>query len=291
MAQSDFLFSSRVAIAGLGLMGGSLALALRDRCQTLLAVDPDPKTLALARRRHIVEKISSDPAEILPQADLIILAAPVGAILEMIPCLPVLHPGSPMVLDIGSTKTQICQAMEALPSRFDPLGGHPMCGKENLTLIHAEASLYQGATFAFTPLQRTSAQAREIAGQLARAVGAHPFWLDPLTHDRYTAATSHLPYLLASALALTTPEETSPLIGPGFQSTSRLAATPASMMADVLRSNKENILRVLKDFRSQLDLLEESLESEDCQALQELLSRSATQHNSLTADLKSRTRS
>ncbi len=290
MAQSDFLFSSRVAIAGLGLMGGSLALALRGRCQALLAVDPDPKARALARRRHIVDQISSDPAEILPKADLIILAAPVGAILEMIASLPALHPGSPIVLDIGSTKTQICAAMEALPSRFDPLGGHPMCGKENLTLIHAEASLYQGATFAFTPLERTSAQAREVATQLARAVGARPLWLDPLTHDRYTAATSHLPYLLASALALATPEETTPLIGPGFQSTSRLAATPASMMSDVLQSNRENILGALRDFRGQLDLLEQNLESEDCQALRELLTRSADQQKALTADLKSRTR-
>jgi prephenate dehydrogenase len=155
--RSDLLSSTRVAIMGLGLMGGSLALALRGRCAELLGIDPDPDALALALELGAADRVSANPAELLPEADVIILAAPVLAILSLLQALPDLHPGSPIVLDLGSTKREIVQAMEALPVRFDPLGAHPMCGKETNTLRSAEASLFAGRPFAFTPLARTSA--------------------------------------------------------------------------------------------------------------------------------------
>jgi prephenate dehydrogenase len=282
MAASDYLFSSRVAIFGLGLMGGSLALALRDRCQSLLAIDPDPETIALARRRHIVDHITPHPTDQLDQADVIFLAAPVNTILEIIADLPALHPGgSPVVIDLGSSKTQICQALEGLPERFDPIGGHPMCGKETSSLANAEATLFHGAVFAFTPLARTSPRARTIAEQLARSIGSRPLWIDPDTHDQWTAATSHLPYLLASALALATPTEAAPLIGTGFQSTSRLATSPASMMSAILTSNQDNVLEALERFRDQLDLLESCLTSGETGTLIELLSQSASRRETL----------
>jgi len=281
MAISDYLFSSRVAIFGLGLMGGSLALALRDRCQSLLAIDPDPETISLARRRHIVDHITSHPTDLLDQADVIFLAAPVNAILEIIAVLPALHPGSPVVIDLGSSKTRICQALEGLPERFDPIGGHPMCGKETSSLANAEANLFQGSVFAFTPLARTSPRARTIAEQVAHTVGSRPLWIDPRTHDQWTAATSHLPYLLASALALATPSEAAPLVGTGFQSTSRLATSPASVMSDILTSNQDNVLEALERFRDQLDLLESYLTGGETGTLIELLSQSAARREML----------
>lgn len=281
MAQSNYLFSSRVAIFGLGLMGGSLALALRDRCQSLLAIDPDPETIALARRRHIVDQIAPNPTGLLDQIDVIFLAAPVNAILEIIADLPALHPGSPVVIDLGSSKTQICQALEGLPERFDPIGGHPMCGKETSSLANAEATIFQEAVFAFTSLTRTSPRARTIAEQVARTVGSRPLWIDPRTHDQWTAATSHLPYLLASALALATPAEAAPLVGTGYQSTSRLATSPAIMMADVLTSNQDNLIEAIDRFQGQLELLESCLTSGDTHTLIELLSQSAEKRESL----------
>jgi prephenate dehydrogenase len=265
-------------------MGGSLALALRDRCQTLLAIDPDPETLSLARRRHIVDQIAHDPTDILPQADVIILAAPVGAILNIIETLPSQHPGSPVIIDLGSTKTEICRSLDTLPDRFDPLGGHPMCGKEAATLANAEATLFQGAVFAFTPLPRTSSQARSIAEQIARTVGALPLWLDPATHDQWAAATSHLPYLLASALTLATPSEAAQLVGSGFRSASRLAAQSPSMMLDVLTTNQANLLEALGRFRSQLDLLEECLASKNTHNLRELLTLCAIRQRDLSGN-------
>lgn len=276
-----FLSRARLAIVGLGLMGGSLALALRGKCAALLGIDPDPETLELARRRGVVDQAEADPAELLPQADVIVLAAPVNAILGLLEALPQLHPGPAVVLDLGSTKTHIVEAMERLPGRFDPIGGHPMCGKERGGLAQADGLLFRGAAFAFTPLERTRPEARRFAGQLAEALGARPLWLDPVTHDRWVAATSHLPYLVANALAACTPLEAAPLVGSGFRSATRLAPTPPGMMLDVIMTNRENILAAARRFCEAMSQIEALLEAEDYPALQELLGRGLRQQTEL----------
>lgn len=270
MAQIDSLSNCRVAILGLGLMGGSLALRLRGQCQELLGCDPDPATLALARQWDLVDRITDQPGDILPSTDLVILAAPVRAILTLLDDLPALHPGHAVVLDLGSTKTQIIQRMLALPVRFDPLGGHPMCGKERGGLANADPDLYQSAPFAFTPVPRTSQRARDLAVQLAQLVGANSLWLEAETHDRWVAATSHVPYLAANALAAVTPLDARPLVGPGFRSTTRLAPSGWTMMRDTLETNRPNILAGLKRFRLQIEELESLLTSGDLQALEQL---------------------
>jgi prephenate dehydrogenase len=283
MNEPDLLSSSRIAILGLGLMGGSLALALRDQCRTLMGYDLDPQTRSLARKLNLVDQVSADPAVILPTADVVILATPLSAIIKIIAELPSLHPGSAIVLDLGSTKTQVVQAYESLPSRFDPLGGHPMCGKEITGLENADPVIYQGATFAFTALQRTSSKARMFAEQLAQTIGSQTLWIDPDTHDQWSAATSHLPYMVAAALSSATPSQSSPLVGPGFRSATRLVATPASIMLDVLSTNRANILESLNRFRKELDSLEEKLSSDETLALNIALNESAEHQRALVA--------
>lgn len=272
------LSEARVAMIGLGLMGGSLALALRGHCAVILGFDPDPQVLRLAVQQRVVDRASPNLGEILPEADLVVLAAPVLAILDLLKSLDQLHPGPAVVLDLGSTKAQIIEAMAALPERFDPLGGHPMCGKEKASLINADPMLYHGAVFALVPLARTSDWARGIALELVTAVGSQPLWLDPAVHDRWVAATSHLPYLLANALTLATPFDAAPLAGPGFFSTSRLAGTYTPMMLDVLQTNRQNILEALQSFRDSLEEFELCLRREDFEALGSLLHSSARQH-------------
>ena len=122
MPQPDLLSNCNVAILGLGLMGGSLALKLHGHCRSLSGCDIDLDTLALARRLSLADRISDQPGEILPESDLVILAAPVGAILSLLNDLPILHPGAAAVLDLGSTKVQIVQAMQALPARLKRYG-------------------------------------------------------------------------------------------------------------------------------------------------------------------------
>jgi prephenate dehydrogenase len=270
-----FLERACVAILGLGLMGGSLALALRGKVGRLIGIDPHPPTLELAARLQLADDLSATPEGVLSQADLVILAAPVRAILQLIEALPGLHPGAAVVIDLGSTKQDILQRMARLPERFEPLGGHPMCGKERSSLAEAEVTLYQGAPFAFVPLPRTTPRARAAAEALAGAVGARPLWLDEWAHDRWVAATSHLPYLLASALAACTPPEAAPLAGPGFRSTTRLASQPSGLMLDILATNRKNVLCALRRVHARLDLFEQLLEAEDYAALQGLLEEGA----------------
>jgi len=269
------LAEARIAILGLGLMGGSLALALRGRCAALYAIDPDPAARTLAQELQVVERVSAQPAELLPAANVIILAAPVRAILQMVDMLPQWHPGRAIVLDLGSTKTAICAALENLPQRFDPLGGHPMCGKEKNGLANADPDLFCGAAFALCALTRTSLPARGFAAALVQALGARPVWMEAAAHDHRAAATSHLPYLAACALALATPPEAKSLVGPGFRSTTRVAATGPGIMVDVLHTNRAEVLAALERLRSQLAALEADLRQEDESALRLRLSQAA----------------
>jgi prephenate dehydrogenase len=271
-----------VALLGLGLMGGSLALALRGKCQAILGVDPDPRAVEMALNRQVVDRASVSAQDLLPQADLVILAAPVGAILSLLHDLPDQHPGPAVVLDLGSTKREIVGMMQVLPSRFDPVGGHPMTGKEKATLSNADQDLFQGSPFALVPLERSSPAALQLVEQLVNAVGAHPLWIDAETHDRWVAATSHLPYLLANTLAAVTPLEAQPLVGPGLRSTARLAPTSLTMMIDILATNRENVIAGLQRFRQALDALEHNLTVGDLEAVRGHLAQGAANYAALT---------
>ncbi len=285
MDEPGFLLKdASIAIIGLGLMGGSLALALKPRCQHLSAYDPDQATLELARRQEIVHLADGDPARILADTDLVVLACPVPAILEWIVRLPeyIQHPC--IVLDIGSSKRTIVAALESLPAVFDPIGGHPICGRERLSLENAERFLYRDAPFVLTPLSRTGSRARFAALQLVEALGANPIWMDAGVHDHILASTSHLPYLLSSALTLATPEHAASLIGPGFRSTARLAGTPSSMMLGVLQSNRDNILNSIDRLQAQITVLKSAIVTGNFDSLQTILDSARSHYQRLTTD-------
>jgi prephenate dehydrogenase len=279
MSQPDFnLAKSRVAIIGLGLMGGSLALGLKGKCSALYGIDSHLPTLELARSQQIVDYADSDPAKLLPQVDLVILSAPVSAILTLLDQLPSFTPNPCVVMDLGSTKKMIIDSMSRLPERFDPIGGHPICGKEKLSLANAERTLYYAAPFLLTPMERTSQRALSAAHQIVEALGAKSILLSASEHDRILASTSHLPFLLSSALALTTPSDVASFVGPGFKSVSRLAGTPSSMMLGVLQSNRENVLNALHGLQRQLAEIESVLASEDFSTLETVLNRAQNKY-------------
>jgi prephenate dehydrogenase len=279
------LQDSRIAMIGLGLMGGSLALALKGKCAALYGIDSDHATRELALDKKIVDQADTDPAKFLPQADLVILATPVPAIIDFIQELSSFVKKPCIIFDLGSTKKDILQVMSSLPAYFDPIGGHPICGKEKLGLENAEANLYQGAPFVITALERTSARAREAAKQIISAIGAHLIEMTADAHDRALAFTSHLPFLISSALALSTPSEYSSFIGTGFRSTSRLAGTPSSITLGILQSNRENVLNALTLFQRQLSDLQTKLAADDFQTLESLLNHSRATYQSLVSNL------
>lgn len=281
------LRDSTVGIFGLGLIGGSIALALKGHCRALIGFDSHLPTLELALSKNIVDHaLAVSPSPILGEGlgvrvDLLILATPVQAIINIIQHLPSLVPSPCILLDLGSTKQNIVQAMSTLPERFDPIGGHPICGKEKLGLENADANLYQDAPFVITPLARTTQRAYSAIEQIVLAIGAHLIEMTAAEHDRILACTSHLPFLLSSALAHSTSSDFASLIGPGFRSTSRLAGTPSHIMTDILKSNRQNVLRSLLVFRESLDRIESAIENEDTPALATLLDESRHSYENL----------
>jgi prephenate dehydrogenase len=278
------LQDSRIAIVGLGLMGGSLALALQGKCAVLYGIDSDRATLELALDQHIVDQADHDPSRLLPQADLIILATPVSIIIDFLQQLPTFTEKPCIILDLGSTKKNILQVMSTLPHNFDPVGGHPICGKEKLGLENADVHLYQGAPFVVTALERTTERARSAIKQMISILGAHQIDMTAEEHDRILASTSHLPFLISSALALSTPQQFAPLVGTGFKSTSRLAGTPSQMTMGILQSNRENILNAIQAFRSSLHQMESALQHENYIQLELLLDQSRSAYHSLISN-------
>lgn len=273
------LAGARIAIVGLGLMGGSLALALKGHCDEIIGVDADASALAFALSRGIVHR-AADLEGALATAHLIVLATPVRAILEQLSALSRQPPSfrihhSAFIIDLGSTKSAIVSAMSHLPPNFDPIGGHPMCGKETGGIAHAEAGLYRGKTFVLTPLARTSPAALALARELAAAVGAEPLLLPADRHDALAAIVSHLPYAAAVALMRAAigagDERLWQLAASGFRDTTRLAAGDLSMMTDILLTNRAAILHALAAYRAELDALAAAIDSGDPAALRAAL--------------------
>jgi prephenate dehydrogenase len=193
---------------------------------------------------------------------------------HIIPKLPSFIKQNCILIDLGSTKKSIVEAMNGLPENFEVIGAHPICGKEKLGLDNADANLYQSAPFVITPLPRTTSKAKFAATQIISAIGANCIEMSAEAHDHALAFTSHLPFLISSALAKTLPKEYASFIGSGFRSTSRLAGTPSHMMMGILESNKENVLQAIELFRNSLDEFESNLRKEAYLELEKILNQS-----------------
>jgi prephenate dehydrogenase len=281
MTDPAFLRTSKIVIIGLGLMGGSLAQAIQPYCQKIYGIDTDPEAIEDAIKSGIFEAVSCEPMPWFSTVDLIVLAAPVKVIVDLIEQIPEWHPGKAMVIDLGSTKESIVAAMEAMPERFDPLGGHPMCGKEISSFKSSDASLFEGHPFILTPLKRTSQKMLQFAEEIIDCIGANTIYLDPVTHDRWVSATSHVPHIIANSLAAVTPSEAASLIGPGFRSSARLAATSTKILLDILQTNRLNILTQITAFEHHLCVIKNLLESEEYSELAETLDQGKRQYHSL----------
>jgi prephenate dehydrogenase len=263
------LANIQVTIVGLGLMGASLAGALRGQCRAVVGVTRRAETIDAALARGLIDWGTTDLAEGVRQAGTVILATPVRVILQQLAHIGPLLPQGCLLLDLGSTKSHIVAEMARLPAHVQPLGGHPMCGKEVSGLEAADPALYQGYTFILCPLPRTSEAALALGCALARAVGASPLVLEAERQDYLVATVSHLPYLLACALVSTADATTSAdpaaweVVAGGFRDTSRVAGSDVTMMLDILLTNQEKVLKALDVYRAQLRNLARLIEAGD----------------------------
>ena len=279
------LSQTRICIVGLGLMGGSLAVALRGKCSGIVAVELDRGTREQAINGGIVEFASKDLKEGVARADLLILATPVQTIIDLTNQLrgfPAPKTNPLTVLDLGSTKNEITKVMASLPRHFTPIGGHPMCGKETAGLTNADAAIFAGATFALTPLRRTTRDAMNLVHELVNAVDSHALVLDPERHDELASMTSHMPYLVACSLlsAAADLSEDDELIwslaASGFKDMTRLAASDATVMLDILRTNRMAVQESINRIRKAINMME-TLMFDDQDELERALHKIRTQ--------------
>jgi len=257
----DASFSTcTVHLIGLGLMGGSLAMALRGQVGRITAEDIAPGVIEDAARRGIIDGPGASG-----DADIVVLAVPAHTIIDLVAGLA-LRPGT-LVLDLGSTKTRICDALDHLPPDVLAVGGHPMCGVAENGFRHAIPTLYHGARFVLCETRRNTDDARALAEALARAAGAQPLWMDRARQDHLTALTSHLPHLLSFALMRLAmdgaAEDTAlyELAAGGFDGATRLARTDAAMIVGMFSTNADQIRQMTGQLRAHLDRLESLLDA------------------------------
>jgi prephenate dehydrogenase len=271
------LEESRVAIVGTGLMGGSLAGALRGQCQEVVGIDRQLASLDTALALGYIDRGVRDLAAGLRGADLVVLATPVRTIIRLVGEIgPLLSDGT-LLMDIGSTKAQILKAMERLPDHVQALGGHPMCGKEVAGITAADPALFSDRTFILSPLPRTSPEALALGQQLVRATGAMPLIIDGARQDYLVGTISHLPYLLACALVSTADATTSAdplvwqIVAGGYRDTSRVAGSDVTMMVDILMTNRDEVVKAGRACQEQLAKLIRLVEAGDEEPLREAL--------------------
>ena len=271
----------RICIVGLGLIGGSFGLALRlarrmaipQRPLHLTIVDTNPKTLKAAMR--LADVVTDDLAAGVQGAELIVLATPVRTIMSILTQLPALRPDGCMVLDLGSSKGDICRAMDALPVNFQAIGGHPMCGREVAGFGAATPDLFRQQTFILCPTQRTTPVLQTEARQIVAALGSHPLVLPPALHDNMVAVVSHLPFMVAAVLmqnaARLGDDRLWPISSSGFRDTSRVSGTDPQMMLDILLTNKTAVLQQISQYQAQMADVAAFIEAHDEEQLYQWL--------------------
>lgn len=272
----------RLAIVGAGLMGGSLALALRPSLDHLTLIDPHPHTRQAAA--GLADLVTADLAVGVADAELVILAAPVRAILQLLAELPTARPDGCLLLDLGSAKTAICQAMAALPGQFQAIGGHPMCGKETAGFAAADPDLYRNQTFVLCRSGRTTPRIEQAALDILARIGSRPLFLPPDAHDGLVGASSHLPYLVSAALMTTAAalrdDQVWQVSASGFRDSSRLSGSDPAMMLDILLTNRTAVLDHLQNYLAELTAVQQLLQTGDEKALAQWLAAAQQHHRS-----------
>ena len=273
----------RIAIIGLGLIGGSIGLGLKR------ANLPETQVIGTARTRNTVQRAKKrgaidvearSPAEAVEGARVVIVAAPILSIRQIFEDIaPALSPGA-VVTDAASTKGDVMRwAGELLPTGVAHfVGGHPMAGKESQGIDVADADLFRGKPWVICPsVNADDAAIRTVVG-MAQQLGAQPMFMDPDEHDSYVAAISHLPLVLSSALfsvafGSAAWPELAQLASSGFQDTTRLASGSPEMAHDIVKTNRDNLLHWIERYEEELARFKEVIRSAETEPVLEAFTR------------------
>ncbi len=264
----------RLVIVGVGLVGASFGAAVRHRrlARAVIGVGRSADNLALAKTGGCIDETSTDPRSAVAGADMVVVATPVETALSLLPELASAADAAAVLTDVGSVKAPICSLAEEIGIGGRFIGGHPLAGGTASGAGAADPSLFEGATVLLCRPEGRAADPCDRVAELWRVLGARVTELSADEHDRQLAATSHLPQLLSSALALSLSRARSDLslAGPVFAEMTRVAASEPEMWSQICRANKVELTAALGGFAVVLDELRSAVEDGDGERLAEL---------------------
>ena len=258
----------KVAVLGVGLIGGSIGLAARERIEDaeVVGFGRSPERLARAEELGAVDRAAGSVEEALEAAEVCFCCGPVGALAEQVDAALAAAPPGCTVTDVGSVKRALVERVH--DERF--VGGHPVAGAETAGVEHARADLFDGAVWYLTPSDTTSGLVLERLHRLVAALGARPVAIDPESHDRLLAAVSHLPHVLANVLvAQAAGRGDLPRVGPSFRDATRVAGANSAIWTDIYMANREAIADEIDGAVERLRAVGERLRAGDPAALTE----------------------
>ncbi len=262
----------RVAIVGVGLLGGSLGLALRSRglAHEVVGWGRNPEALRQALRVQAVDRIDLDLSGACFEADLVVVCTPVESIVDNVHkcCKQMSSDG--LITDVGSTKRIICEQL-SVSANNNFCGSHPLAGSDKSGVAFATADLFDGRLTVVTPSESTPAELVQRTETLWQSLGSRTLRMSPGEHDRGVAQTSHLPHIVAAALAAGTPEALLPLAATGWCDTTRVAAGGVELWRQILGENRQPVLKALETFAASLNPWLEALRQGDSRQLEQLL--------------------
>jgi prephenate dehydrogenase len=260
----------RIAIVGVGLIGGSIGLAARERIDAEVhGWSRSAATLARAVELGALDLAASSLADAVAEAEAVFVCAPVGVLPAVIEDVLAAAPADCVVTDVGSTKRSVVAAVE--DPRF--VGGHPLAGAETAGVEHARADLFHDATWYLTPTRGATGTLFERLHRLIRGLGARPTTIDAATHDTLLAAVSHLPHVLANVLvaqaarALADESEQLPATGPSFRDATRVAGARSAIWTDIYLSNRDALVAQVDDAIARLGSVRDALAAGDADAV------------------------
>ena len=278
-----------IAILGLGLMGASLGLALKKRGfqGRVLGYARRAQTRSDALEQGVVDAVFSDPSEAVRTASVVVVCVPIWTIADLVEQIHLALPSGAVVTDVGSTKSELLKTVAPIFSNSDAvfLGSHPIAGSEKTGLDAGTPDLYQNRLAIICPVDETPDFAKEAITELWEFVGSEVISMPPEEHDARLASTSHLPHMVAAALARTvaepTPEEKADFCGTGFKDTTRVASGSPDMWVDIIDTNRAALERELDRFHEQLEGLIRILREGNSEDIRRWLTESAEARNQL----------
>ena len=274
----------QLGLIGCGLMGASFSLALQKHSlvDKVIGFSPSQRTRERALQLGVIHQAVLSAAETLHGSDIVLLAVPVSRTAECLQAIASSLSPDCLLMDVGSTKTDVVAAgLAHLGERLNCfVPAHPIAGKAQAGVDHAEAGLYQDRRAILTPLGQTGAVQLENAKQVWAAIGSHVSLMTPQEHDATFAAVSHVPHLLAFAAvnALSAQPEGATFLsmaGPGFRDFSRIAASDPDVWRDILSANQAEVLKQTSHFRAALDDFEKAIQNNDLQSLRRLIDQAS----------------